>query len=100
MMCMRVDMIITDSKAANRLADDRNVGRFRGLLCQSICSPFVISRSYRGWLSVWQCCRQRVTHLHKTTNGSFAPATYFDFVLQKFRMCSVLPRACASNGLV
>jgi hypothetical protein len=38
--------------------------------------------------------------LHKTINAGFAPAMFFDFVRQKFRMCSVLPPACASNGLV
>jgi hypothetical protein len=45
-------------RRANRLADDRNVGRSRGRLCQLLCSQFVISRPYRVWLSVWQCCRQ------------------------------------------
>src|ERR1700676_2670738 len=44
-------------RRANRLADDRNVGRSRGRLCQLLCSQFVISRPYRVWLSVWQCCR-------------------------------------------
>src|SRR5258708_28819628 len=61
---------------------------------------FAISRSYRVWLFVWQCCRRLVTHLHTTINDSFAPATFFDFVRQKFRMCSVLPPACESNELV
>ena len=45
-------------RRATRLADDRNVGRSRGRLCQLLCSQFVISRTYRVWLSVWQCCRQ------------------------------------------
>src|ERR1700730_13975055 len=34
---IRVNKMITDSKAANRLAGDRNVGQARGRLCQLIC---------------------------------------------------------------
>jgi hypothetical protein len=79
-------------------AVDRNVGQSRGRLCQLICSQSAISGPYRGWLSVWQCCRQRATHLHKTINAGFAPAMFFDFAPRKFRAWRVLPPACTSSG--
>ena len=68
-----------------------------GRLCQLICSHSVISRSYRGWLSV-SCCRQRATHLRKTINAGFAPAMFFDFVRRKSRVWSASPPACISSG--
>jgi hypothetical protein len=77
----------------------RNVGQSRGgRLCQLICSRFAISRLHRGWLSVWQCCRRRATHLPKTINAGFAPAMFSGFVHRKSRAWSVLPPACTSSG--
>jgi hypothetical protein len=79
-------------------AVDRNVGQSRGRLCQLICSRFAISRPHRRWFFVWQCCRQRATHLRKTINAGFAPAMFFDFARRKFRAWRVLPPACTSSG--